>query len=106
MSTSTSILAYSDVREILDRALESPRGIEVDIPDEPGSKPGGKATYFRQRAYSFRALDRKANSKIYPPDDPMHATSIYDTLVVIHNPPSTKIQIRKAGLEGMEIREL
>lgn len=75
MSTSTSRLSYSDCFELMDRALEDPRGVRVKFPDEGG------ANYFRLRLHSARKIDRQDNCEIYPKDHPMYGQSPYDQLI-------------------------
>lgn len=106
MSTSTSILAYADVRELLDRAIDSPNGIRVTLPDRLEGKPGGTATYFIQRAYKFRTLDRRENAKIYPPGEPMHGKSVYDVLVVRRGRTPQEVEVAPMSLFGLKIEDL
>lgn len=76
MSMSTSLLAYSDCIQYLDRALEDNRGIRIRVKDIPS------AMYFRLRCNQARKLDRENNAKVYDLDHPMHGRSSYDQLVL------------------------
>jgi len=76
LSTSKSLLAYAQLQTVLDRAIESANGVRVK------QESSGKARNFVQRCYTFRALDRQRNSKLYDPSDPNHGTSPYDVLVI------------------------
>ena len=67
-----SLLAYSDCRELFDKALASDNGLKIT------SETKGKAIHLRQRLMKFRALDRTQNAKIYVPGDPLFGKSEYD----------------------------
>jgi hypothetical protein len=53
MGMSESIHSYEDIRGFLDRALESERGVKIEVAEK------GKAISMRQRMYKLRTLDRK-----------------------------------------------
>lgn len=73
MSTSTSLLAFTDCLAAYDRALADPLGTRVLMDDE------GAAIYFRMRCHQARKLVRQNNAKIYPdPEHPLHGRSVYD----------------------------
>jgi len=77
MSLSNSRLAYTDCYELLDKALDEPRGIRVEVPDL------NAATYLRMRIQHARAINRAENEKTFPdPADPLHGRSVYDIFVV------------------------
>lgn len=88
MSTPKTIIAYDDIRTLLDRAVESPNGIKVTLPSYK------ECVTFRQRVYTFRRLDRNMSLEIYKSGDPQWGRSIYDALylqiegtsVLIHRP--------------------
>lgn len=75
MSLSNSRLAYNDCFDLLDRALDDPRGIRVELADE------NSAVYLRMRIHHARSIDRADNEKTYEPDHPLHGRSPYDILV-------------------------
>lgn len=93
MPASPSMGSYNDVRAALDRALESEHGVKVD------AKSMGNAIHLRQRMYSFRTLDRKRSTEVYPPGDPRYNTSAYDcltftqadTFIYIKKPPPLEL---------------
>lgn len=66
--------AHPTARALLERALESPRGIKVPFPTE------GKAMAMRQQCYTVRTRDRARTRKIYDEDSPMFDTSQFDGL--------------------------
>jgi hypothetical protein len=76
MSQINSLRAYTDCKELFDAALADPKGARAQIGDQ------GACINMRTRMHYFRKLDREANERIYPPDDPNHGTSIYDSFVV------------------------
>lgn len=84
MPHSTSAVALSDIRELLERALVSPKGIRVSY------ETNGKAVNERNRCNTFRKAARELNAKAYG-GDPDQAVSKYDTLV---------LTIPKAGQPG------
>lgn len=88
MAYNTSIMGYADIRKVLDRALETEKGVQLRFPDEQA------AMTFKGRVHSVRYLDRKENKKIYGLDDPMHGRSVYDGLM-------TKTGIKKDGTKDL-----
>lgn len=76
MSLSNSRLAYGDCYELLDRALDEPRGLRIEVRDE------NAATYLRLRIHHARTIDRQENKVTYAdPDHPLHGRSPYDIFV-------------------------
>jgi hypothetical protein len=67
---SKSPLAYGDVKELLDKALDSPRGIKITL------EKHGHAIQLRQRASKFRTMDRASSKTVYPEGHPMHGRSL------------------------------
>jgi hypothetical protein len=77
MPNSGSLAAYPDVKEALDRALTSPRGVKATFLNH------SDARRFQGRCNSFRKLDRRENLKIYPdPTHILHGRSPYDSLII------------------------
>lgn len=76
MSWNTSLLAFDDAREALDRAVASDKGIKINCASH------GLAVSLRSRFNYYRKQDRAANRKTYGPEHPKHNTSVYDTLVL------------------------
>lgn len=74
---SLSILSYPDVRDAMDRSLDSANGVWIKF------ESVREARSFISRVNKFRSLDRKENTKIYQdPTHTLHGRSIYDTLRV------------------------
>lgn len=76
MPPSTSPLAYRDIQACMDRALGNNKGIKIACSDF------SEAHSLRQRFYTARKIDRELNCKIFTPDHPNYARSIYDSLIV------------------------
>ena len=76
MPPSANPLAHSDIRAVMDRALENNRGCRVAVRDI------GEGYSLRQRFYTLRKLDRANAQRIFEIDDPRYGRSIYDKLSV------------------------
>jgi hypothetical protein len=76
MSLPTNRMSYAGIYEVYDKALEDPKGIRLPFNSEK------EAMYFRMRMHQARAIDRKENSQIYPPGEPLHGQSQYDLLSI------------------------
>lgn len=98
MGNSRSLMSYNDVKEILDKALATPKGVELEFPTRPG------AIRWLSRANTFRTLDRKNNEKLYPEGHQMYGCSPYDTLHMLRK--ENKISIRIYTNEEVTITEL
>jgi hypothetical protein len=66
--------ALPTARGILDRALESPRGIKVNC-----STPK-RAFSLRMQCYTCKSRERARSTKIYPTDSPMYGCTPWDGL--------------------------
>ena len=87
------LLAYSDMLQVLDRALESTKGLTIRFENH------SRAMSFRFRLYSARTADRKQNRLLYEPNNPLWGQSPYDELVMtIHNRDGWTLFITKGGL--------
>lgn len=76
MSFNKSPLAFDDAREILERALNSTKGIRIPCTSR------GTAIVLRARLNYFRKLDRGENTKIYEASHPLWKKSVYDKLML------------------------
>jgi hypothetical protein len=76
MSLSTSILAYQDCKEFLERAVEDDKGARIPFRTE------ADANFWRMRCYQCRKLDREQNAMIYDLGHKMHGHSVYDELAM------------------------
>lgn len=76
MSFNKSPLAFDDLREIFNRALNAKSGIRI------ACRSRGDAIVLRTRFNYFRKLDRADNKRLYQMDDYMHGRSAYDRLVL------------------------
>lgn len=98
MPNSVSLMAYTDVKEVLDQALETKNGLKVDFDTVSG------AIRWTSRANSFRILDRKNNMKLYPEGHTMYGCSPYDTLWIKR--AEKEVEIKPRSNEGMRITKL
>lgn len=80
---------FDDIKQILDRALESSKGIRVTC------ETAAEAHRLRHRCNSFRVKDRETNTELYQMGDPLHGVSLYDGLVLTME--GTEIYIRPRG---------
>ena len=72
----TSTKAFDDVMQLLDRALQSERGVRVPCPNR------SSAVQLRSRANYYRKMTRIESKEIYPFDDKRHGVSPYDGLIL------------------------
>lgn len=91
-------LSFSDVREVLDRALESPKGIRV-----PCETPG-KAMHLRQRMNYYRAQDRKSMYEVFGADDARRGRSAFDTLIFTVD--GSSVLVKKIAEGQIKVEEL
>ncbi len=75
MTLSSSRLAFLDCYDALDRALEDDRGARIKVETQD------HGIFFRMRLNVARRIDRTHNRDIYPEDNPLHGTSLYDQLI-------------------------
>lgn len=73
---SSALASYDREREVLDRALGSPKGIRLDFDTRDD------AVSFRMRCYGLRRVDRRNNCLLYPQSDPSWGRSAYDVLIL------------------------
>lgn len=98
MPMTSSPEAFADVRDYLDRALDTERGVRVVC------ETAGGAVNLRQRLYRWRAIDRKQNAELYPKGDVMHGRSVYDALIVVLE--DVNVDIKKVNGNVREVTEL
>lgn len=85
MPMSENTATYQDVRDILDQAMESERGVRVPCDSE------NYATHLVMRCNQFRKLDRRENKLTYPEGHIMHGKSPYDVLSISRVDSAVKI---------------
>lgn len=76
MTTSTSRAAYGPYYELLERALNTERGLRIRVASV------GQANQLRVKLHTARALDRDLSRETYELGDPKCGVSVYDNLVV------------------------
>lgn len=101
MTMPTSRLAYYDCYEILDKAIDSPRGIRLRFATE------GAARHFRTRLHKARQINRLDNAETYDPSHALHGRSEYDPLTVKLRPNGEGWVLEIEPLNtSMEIEEI
>jgi hypothetical protein len=86
------------IRESLERALASERGIRLSL----SSKRAAEG--FQRRAHQLRREDRKENAVIYPEGHALHGGSMYDQLVV--RVEGQEVWIEKYEASVLKVEEL
>lgn len=99
-----SPLAFEDVREIFNRALESERGITIKC------KTRSEAITLRSRMNYLRKVDRKENAVTYQSDHPMYMRSIWDKYL-LRLPPKgapdeTTIYVMVRTIDELHIEDI
>jgi hypothetical protein len=74
MPISQSILAYNDVRDTLDKAVEAERGIKLTF------ERYGDAIRWRYRAGKYRSMIRRQNMEVYDKSHALHGRTPYDEI--------------------------
>lgn len=76
MTISTTRMAYADIFEIYEKAMDDPKGVRIPF------NTRGDAVYYRMRLHTARTIDRNDNIKLYAKGDPLYGQSKYDVLQV------------------------
>lgn len=77
MGSSNSILSYEKEADMLEKAINSERGLRATFESER------EAIHFIHRCNKFRVLDRRRSKSIYlEPAHEMHGASVYDRIVI------------------------
>jgi hypothetical protein len=76
VSYSKSPLAFEDMKELFERAMQSPKGISVTC------RSRRQAMNTRSRLNYLRQKDREANKEIYPTEHPLWGNSAWDRFVL------------------------
>lgn len=95
-------MTLPEARALLDRALTSPRGIEIQC-DSPGA-----ANALYMNLHKCRSMERKRNSKIFSPGEPLYGATAWDDLVIKRIMSEAKVTIVPSFIveESPRIREL
>ena len=106
MTFNKSPISFEDVRDAMDRAIASPRGIVLK---KFAGNPK-RANLFRQRAYYYRLQARRDNMQIYPVGHKLHPRedvgwSVYDPLEFTVLPDGTIVITPYDGAD-LQIEEL
>lgn len=105
MAMSNSRLAYSDCYELMEKALEDPKGIRIKFVSEED------AWLFRLRLHNARKIDRKENEENFEKGHMMYGKSPYDGLImrlrqVENGSGAWWLRVEKLTIDGMEIENL
>ncbi len=90
--------AYPGARQLLDRALESERGIVAELPSYAA------AFKTRMNCYTVRKRERELSMKMYVYDHPKFNTSPYDELVLLIE--GNKLKIMKTETIDIKVEDL
>lgn len=102
MTTSTSRIAYSDCFELMDKAMDDPRGVRINFPDL------GDARNLRLRLHTARKIERQENALTYEEGEPLYGRSAYDILyvpIIKHN-KGWWVYLKKRVIENFQIEKL
>lgn len=105
---------FPEILDLLQRALEAPRGIAVQYPE------GRRAYTARMKMYAKIKDSRQQSKEMFPHDDPRWGLTPYDCLSIRMDPPyqkgvtdlvPTRVILEKIDgdyyeEQGMEIEEL
>ncbi len=91
MPATRSIMAYSDIYELLDKAVESERGVSISAPD--------KASFIklRQRIASAISAHRVHMGRIYPEGHLLHGVTLYDKLSIVGDLTTLTVRVVPRG---------
>lgn len=102
MTTPKSRLAYQAHFDVLDQAMNDPKGIRIRADDN------GKAWRMRLEFHHARDLDRKDNAQTYEPGHMLYGCSVYDQLLLTieQDDDQTWLYIRKRDARSFSIESL
>ena len=102
MPAAKNLTAYQDLRELLQQAVEAPKGIAVDCPTKAA------AINLRSRLYSARKAECRENLKRYPEGHVPHGSSHFDSLQirVVERPEGPAVEIINTPAIEFNIRRL
>jgi hypothetical protein len=105
MVTSTSRLAFSDCYELMEKAINDPKGIQVKFARNED------AWHFRVRLHTARRIDRTDNMSLFPEGHMMHGKSPYDSLVMRirenkGNGGGHWLRLERISIDNLEIESL
>ena len=103
--------AYPDLHHLMDVAVESPNGVEIDFSEwrdedgQPYENPAGMAERAKWNFYTIRKRARERNAKIYGEDHPMYYRSEYDCLTIRKSGSKLRIMKSEGLLRSVTIRD-
>jgi len=96
MPDNKTLVAFDDVRKLMDKALDSARGIKIIC------RTHSDAIVLRRRCNTYRKRDRYENAQVYPEGNPMHKRSVYDQLQLRVPPKGGEICLIIEKIEAIE----
>lgn len=97
MPPSTKPEAYAYARELMDRALLSPAGLEITL-ESPRN-----AERTRWDCYNARRVDQRVSQETHSPEDPEYGHSIYDNLRFSVRKGSSLLRIEHQSQQPVKI---
>jgi len=109
MPANTSVLAREDIRQALDRAVASNKGVRITFSDGTPSANSAVATSVRARMHRLRVEDRRNSAEIYPPEHPLYGQSAWDILFiqkVLLPDGSAELRLTKSDISRFILEDL
>lgn len=98
MPHASGVNSYPDARALMDKALDTEKGIEIEL-----SSPKD-AFRMRMNCYAVRKRDKKSSLHLFPQGHPKHGNTPYDELTFIA--VGAKLKILKLSSLNFAIKEL
>jgi len=109
MPVNTSPLAQEDIRQAMDRAVSSEKGIRITFKEGSPEANSAIATSVRARMHKLRLADRRNSTEVYPQDHPMHGQSAWDGLFIqkVGNADgSVELRLTKSNISQFLLEDL
>jgi hypothetical protein len=108
MPANTSPLSFEGLREVLDRAVASEKGVKIIFSSGTEEQNEAQAIYQRARMHKLRTNDRARSLEVYPPDHPLRGQSPWDGLIInkVKNGEAYELHIVKSALSNFVVEEL
>lgn len=104
MSFNRSPFAFGDLRDLFQKAMETPKGLRIIQENR------GRAIRLSMRLNYLRKMNRKENALTFPVDHPLHMRSEWDKLEISvpkkGTPDEHCVYIRHRKMEDLKIEEL
>lgn len=102
MALSSSLLAYQDCLDFMERAMDEERGARMYFRAE------SEAEHWRMRCNYARKLHRDQNKQVYEPGDKMYGMSEYDPLMftIRQSPDGYWVYAKKMELDTTRVEPI